>query len=173
MRSIFKILLPCVLLLLGGITFYAQETGKAEGGKIFVFYKGAKNSLPAPVFLDGQAKGELTNETYVEIAANEGSRDVTVGKNSTHAFKCYIPSMSTGGTQCSAGGSSNELTLTFSPVVEKVEVKKDAASYLLVELWKPELCCNDVSRTKLVDFKVRDIKQKEAEKLIKKYKAIQ
>jgi hypothetical protein len=171
--SIFKILLPCVLLLLGGVTFYAQEAGKAEGSKIFVIYKGAKNSLPAPVLLDGQAKGELTNETYVEIAANEGSHDVTVGKNSTHPFKCYIPSMSTGGTQCSAGGSSNELTLTFSPVVQKVDVKKGEASYLMVELNKPEICCNDVSRTKMVDFKVREIKDKDAEKLIKKYKAIQ
>jgi hypothetical protein len=172
--SIFKILLPCVLLLLGGVTFYAQEAGKAEGnGKIVVIYKGSKNSPAAPVLLDGQPKGELANETYVEIAANEGSHEVSVGKQSTHSFKCYIPSMSTGGSQCSAGGTPQDTTATFSPVVQKVDLKKGETSYLMVEPYKPELCCNDVSRTKMVDFKVREIKDKDADKLIKKFKAIQ
>jgi hypothetical protein len=174
MRSlIVRILLSCGLLLLGSISFYAQESGQTEGNKkIVVIFKGNNKSTVAPVALDGTEKGELPNESYIAIPAKDGSHEVTVGKNVTHGLTCYLETISSGGN-CSAGGAQNSITMTFSPVSIKVDLSKNEKAYILVEPYKPEGCCSQMSRMKLVDYKLREIKEKDAEKLVKKYKAIE
>jgi hypothetical protein len=171
--SIAKILLSCGVLLLCSNGFYAQESSQTEGTKkIVVIYKGTSKSTAAPVLLDGLAKGEIANETYITIPAKDGSHDVTVGKSVSHSFTCTQPNMSAGGS-CTAGGSQNTLTMSFSPVTIKVDLSKSEATYILVEPYKPEGCCTETSRMKMVDYKLREIKAKDAEKLLSKYKAIQ
>jgi hypothetical protein len=163
--SRIKTLLSCGLLLLCSVSFYAQESGQK---KIVIIFKGSSKSPVAPISLDGQDKGELNNEAYIEIPVKEGSHDLTVGKQVTHNFTCYLESMSSGGG-CTSGGPQNDLTLTFMPVTIKVDMSKNEKSYLLVEPYKPEGCCSQVNRMKLVDYKVREIKAKDAEKLTSKY----
>jgi hypothetical protein len=164
---IVKILLLCSILLCS-TWFYAQESGQTDK-KIVVLFKGNSKSTAAPVALDGMVQGELPNETYLVIPAKDGSHDVTVGKQDTHAFKCNVESMS---GNCTSGGATNSLTLTFYPVTLKVDLSEGATTYVQVEPFKPEGCCTDIGRIKLVDYKVRVIKAKDGEKLMNKYKAM-
>jgi len=168
---IVKILLSCGLLLQSSIGFYAQESSQTDK-KIVVIYKGSNKSQAAPLSLDGTEKGELPNETYLVIPAKDGSHEVTVGKQVTHSFTCYDATISGGGS-CSAGGPRTSMTMSFSPVSLKVDLSESATTYILVEPYKPEGCCNEIARMKMVDYKLREIKAKDAEKLVKKYKARQ
>ncbi len=164
--------MSCGLLLQSGNSFGAQQSSQTEvNKKIVVIFKGSNKKSAAAVSLDGREKGELLNETYIAIPAKRGSHEVAVGKHVIHSIPCYIESMSAGGS-CTAGGAQDQITFAFSPATLKVNLSGSDAAYILVEPYKPEGCCSQINQMKLVDYKLREIKAKDAEKLLSKCKAI-
>jgi hypothetical protein len=180
--------LLCGLLLLCSSSFYAQETGQSkstsaqavaqtgqmEGNKkIVVIFKGSKKDPAANVTLEGKDVGELAFETYLEMKVKNGSYTVGAGKYVTHSVVCYIESMQSGGG-CSAGGSQDHVPMQFQPATLKVDVGENEATYILIERFKPEsTCCNQLGSKKLMDYKMKEIKAKDGEKYLSKYKALQ
>jgi hypothetical protein len=167
-------------LLLAGACIFASapapamaQVGENENNtKIVIIYKAKKNKDPdAKVFLDDKEQGVLKAETYLELAADAGSHKITVGEATSRSIRC---SRSIGsGPYATSSTSFDYYDMPIDPIIQKVELNTQEPIYLLIERFKiPTISCDELPRSTdiLVDFKVQEIKKKDGEKYLKKYK---
>jgi hypothetical protein len=188
---IAKISLSCGPLLLGGIGYFAyasspanylpsadrpaiEQAGQTEGNtKIIVIYRGSTKDPAASVSLDGNEKGKLPSRMYLAMPSSDGSHTIAVGGFEQRKVMCKQVIGVWG-----EAGSDNivNIEMPFHPASLTVTLAERETTYLLIERNRPSLSlCSSLSSSPsgLTNYRLREIKAKDGEKLVKKFEAMQ
>jgi hypothetical protein len=169
-------LLCSLLLVSAGIYAYAPSLAMAQGEKkesnkkIVVIFKGKAKDPAARITLDGKEQSQLAPETFVELPAGSGIYAVNVGEEVSRKVRCFRSVGS--GTYATSSTSFDHEDMTFYPASLKVDLNALETVYLLVERFKPPtISCDELVAhpESLSDYRMREIKTEDGEKLVKKY----
>jgi hypothetical protein len=151
-----------------------QAIQTAGEKRIVVIFKGSKKDSAAKISLDGDEKGELTAGMYLAMPAANGSHTIAAGENTRRKIACERPALA----GLCAGGSVgvDHLEANIHPASRTVVLFESQTVYLLIERNRLDsICCTVITTDpgRITDYKLCEIKAKEGEKLLKKYREIQ
>ncbi len=147
------------------------QVDKQEGNKkIVVIFKGGSKDPAAKLSVDDKEQGTLAPEKFIEISVGSGGHTVVAGEGSSRSVRC---SRSLSGSSYGTSSTSfDHIDVSFNPATLKVDLSASDTIYLLVERFKPPtIACEELERSpdKFSEYKVREIKAEEGQKLVKKY----
>jgi hypothetical protein len=157
-----------LVLILCSFGFSAYALGSEESQKIIVIYRASTKDPAVKLTLDGKENGSLTGGTYIELPTDDGKHVITAGMPVQKTIDCL---MGWGGNN---DAPLDHIKVNFRPASITVDAAKTV--YILAERFRPETVhCMDMSRNlnKFTDYKLREIKPPEAEKLMQKYQQTQ
>jgi len=141
---------------------------------IVVIFKGLKKDPVAKTSMDGHEIGKLMAGMYLVVREIGGSHVVTVGENTTRSIQCM---RSTNVAACGLASTPIDFVKApFHPASLSFASGESETTYLLIErkMLRPTCCFllnSDLGS--FTDYKIREIKAKEGEKLVKMYQEMQ